>query len=54
MWLRLNVADEGDKDEIIGEWKGDAKPFLQQTLVRALVLAFLVYCGLMSNCYDEM
>ncbi|KAI0961143.1 hypothetical protein AcV7_000325 [Taiwanofungus camphoratus] len=32
VWLRLNQADEGDKDEIIAEWKGDAKPFLQQTL----------------------
>lgn len=33
VWLRLNEADEGDKDDIIAEWKGDAKPFLQQTLV---------------------
>ncbi|CAL1696266.1 unnamed protein product [Somion occarium] len=32
VWLRLNVADEGDKDEIIGEWKGDAKIFLSQSL----------------------
>lgn len=37
VWLRLNQADEGDKDEIIAEWKGDAKPFLQQTLVRPRV-----------------
>jgi hypothetical protein len=34
VWLRLNEADEGDKDDIFGEWKGDAKPFLSQTLVR--------------------
>lgn len=33
VWLRLNDADEGDKDEIIAEWKGDAKDFLQTTLV---------------------
>lgn len=33
VWLRLNEADEGDKDDIIAEWKGDAKQFLEQTLV---------------------
>ena len=33
VWLRLNEADEGDKDEIIAEYKGDAKDFLKQTLV---------------------
>ncbi|EED81501.1 predicted protein [Postia placenta Mad-698-R] len=32
VWLRLNEADEGDRDDIIAEWKGDAKPFLQHTL----------------------
>ncbi|KZT06296.1 tricalbin [Laetiporus sulphureus 93-53] len=32
VWLRLNEADEGDKDDIIAEWKGDAKPFLQSTM----------------------
>ncbi|KAH9948433.1 C2 domain-containing protein [Amylocystis lapponica] len=32
VWLRLNDADEGDKDEILAEWKGDAKPFLNQAL----------------------
>lgn len=35
VWLRLNENDEGGKDEIIAEWKGDAKPFLESTLVRA-------------------
>lgn len=30
--LRLNEADEGDKDEILGEWKSDIKPFLQQAM----------------------
>ena len=34
VWLRLNEADEGDKDDIVAEWKGDAKAFLQTTLVR--------------------
>ena len=38
VWLRLNEADEGDKDDIIAEWKGDAKKFLEATLVRALIL----------------
>lgn len=33
VWLRLNVADEGEKDDVIAEWKGDAKAFLQTTLV---------------------
>ncbi|OCH88587.1 tricalbin [Obba rivulosa] len=32
VWLRLNEADEGDKDDIIAEWRGDAKVFLQQAL----------------------
>ncbi|OBZ79221.1 Uncharacterized protein PYUK71.03c [Grifola frondosa] len=32
VWLRLNEADEGDKDDIIAEWKGDAKPFLEKAL----------------------
>lgn len=33
VWLRLNENDEGDKDDIIAEWKGDAKAFLDSTLV---------------------
>lgn len=32
VWLRLNEADEGDKDDVIAEWKGDAKAFLERTL----------------------
>ncbi|KAK0233307.1 C2 domain-containing protein [Armillaria fumosa] len=32
VWLRLNDADEGDKDDIIAQYKGDAKAFLQSTL----------------------
>ncbi|EKM60795.1 uncharacterized protein PHACADRAFT_246931 [Phanerochaete carnosa HHB-10118-sp] len=32
VWLRLNDADEGEKDEIIAEYKGSAKDFLQKTL----------------------
>lgn len=34
VWLRLNDADEGDKDDVIAEWKGDSKAFLEKTLVR--------------------
>lgn len=33
VWLRLNGSAEGDKDDIIAEWKGDAKLFVQGTLV---------------------
>ncbi|THV06045.1 tricalbin [Dendrothele bispora CBS 962.96] len=32
VWLRLNEADDGDKDDIIAQWKGDAKAFLDLTL----------------------
>ena len=37
VWLRLNEADEGDKDDIVAEWKGDAKAFLEKTLVSGFV-----------------
>jgi hypothetical protein len=33
LWLRLNEADEGEKDVIVGEWKDDVKTFLSRTLV---------------------
>lgn len=33
VWLRLNEADENEKDDVIAEWKGDAKEFLQATMV---------------------
>lgn len=33
IWLRLNENDEGDKEDIIAQFKFDAKPFLQQCLV---------------------
>ncbi|KAG6814026.1 hypothetical protein H0H92_003876 [Tricholoma furcatifolium] len=36
VWLRLNLAEEGEKDDVIAEWKGDAKAFLQATIVRSL------------------
>ncbi|KAF7306591.1 hypothetical protein MIND_00450400 [Mycena indigotica] len=32
VWLRLNDADDGAKDNIVAEWKGDSKAFLQSTL----------------------
>ncbi|TFK30388.1 transmembrane protein [Coprinopsis marcescibilis] len=32
VWLRLNDADEGDKDDVVCEWKGDAKEFLLATM----------------------
>ena len=34
VYLRLNEADEGDKDDIIAEWKGQTKAFLESCLVR--------------------
>jgi Ca2+-dependent lipid-binding protein len=41
VWFRLNENDEGDKDNIIAEWKGDAKAFLDSTLV----CTWLYMCG---------
>ena len=38
--LRLNEAAEGDRDDIVAEWKGDVKSFLQDTLVS--------FCGIYS------
>ncbi|KAH7915157.1 C2 domain-containing protein [Hygrophoropsis aurantiaca] len=32
VWLRLNENAEGEKDDIIAEWKGDTKAFLEATL----------------------
>ena len=32
VWLRLNEAAEGDKDDIVAECKEEAKRFLQATL----------------------
>lgn len=34
VWFRLNDAPEGDKDNIISQWKGDTKTFLKSALVR--------------------
>ncbi|EGO02737.1 hypothetical protein SERLA73DRAFT_165692 [Serpula lacrymans var. lacrymans S7.3] len=34
VWLRLNENSEGEKDDIIAEWKGDTKPFLEETMDR--------------------
>jgi len=40
VWLRLNEADEGEKDIIVGEWKDDVKPFLSRTLVWPFLCCF--------------
>ena len=45
VWLRLNEADEGDKDVILGEYKEDAKAFLSRTLVRSLLWCLSVSCA---------
>ncbi|KAH7883879.1 C2 domain-containing protein [Phlebopus sp. FC_14] len=41
VWLRLNENSEGDRDDIIAEWKGDAKPFLEATLDRRSSFALM-------------
>jgi Ca2+-dependent lipid-binding protein len=33
VWLKLNESDDDERDDIIGEWKGDAQAFIQETLV---------------------
>ena len=42
VYLRLNEAPEGDKDDIVAEWKGEVKPFLQATLVSFVSLVFII------------
>jgi Ca2+-dependent lipid-binding protein len=42
VWLRLNQAPEGDKDDIVAEWKGEVKPFLHASLV-SFVTSTCVY-----------
>ncbi len=42
VWLRLNESDDVDKDDIVAEWKGDAKAFLQSTLVCFPFLLFFL------------
>lgn len=32
VWLRLNEKDDGEKEEIIAEYKADAKNFLEKAL----------------------
>lgn len=34
VWLRLNGADEEEKDNITAVWKEDAKKLLQEAMVR--------------------
>ena len=34
VWLRLNEADEGTKDDIVAEWKESAREFLREAMVR--------------------
>jgi len=43
VWLRLNESDDVDKDDIVAEWKGDAKAFLQSTLVCFPFLLFFCW-----------
>ncbi|KAF8845383.1 tricalbin [Paxillus ammoniavirescens] len=41
VWLRLNESADGDKDDIIAEWKGDAKQFLEATINRRSSFALI-------------
>ncbi|KAG1757254.1 C2 domain-containing protein [Suillus lakei] len=34
VWLRLNESGDPDKDDVIAEWKGNARAFLDATLAR--------------------
>ena len=43
VWLRLNEAPEGDRDDTFAEWKGDAKAFLHNTLVSFVTFACVYY-----------
>jgi hypothetical protein len=45
VWLRLNEAPEGDRDDTFAEWKGDAKAFLHNTLVSFVTFACVYYRG---------
>ena len=45
MWLRLNEADEGHKQDVISEWKGNVKQFLQSTLVSRIWSAIVLTDG---------
>jgi Ca2+-dependent lipid-binding protein len=53
VWLRLNEADEGYKDNVIAEWKGDAKAFLQGTLVSDSLNRRLVYLLMTSSGWNK-
>jgi Ca2+-dependent lipid-binding protein len=47
VWLRLNENDEGEKDDIISEYKCEARRFLEQTLV-SLFLVFVIVCEILT------
>lgn len=40
VWLRLNENDEGDKEDIIAEYKLDAKEFLERSLVSTAYITY--------------
>lgn len=41
VWLRLNESGDPDKDDVVAEWKGDAKAFLDATLVSRALFAWM-------------
>lgn len=53
VWLRFNEADEGTNDDIIAEWKEDAKKFLQEAMARPISLCGS-YLGIVLTCSDRM
>lgn len=52
VWLRLNDADEGEKDDVIAEYKGDAKKFLDDALVSPSC-SFWLRCSLTVAAHQD-
>lgn len=39
IWLRINAADDSEKEDIIAEFRCDTKDFLDQCIVRRSVMS---------------
>lgn len=53
VWLRLCDGEEGENDDVIAEWKGEAKAFLQATMVCSFILFLRLNGYLMMIGYVE-
>ena len=49
VWLRLCESDDFDKPEVYAEWKGDAKAFLEESIVCCNHIFSLVLFSLNSG-----